>query len=189
METKGSKFYILLFSIVLPLIYLLPVITSPLSSDDLHNFELRVSAKENKNQSIPELANGAICYYRECGRYTPFAEYSKEFAFKYFPGLLAYKLYLYFLNLLAVAAFAFLLYSIGQRKLIPFFMVMYGTVVQFRLQFHDPFTSLHGMYLWLAVFMFLSAAFYGLFMQKRNYFLLLLSLLFSGLSFLTSEVG
>ena len=189
MDSRSYRFYILLLSILLPLVYLLPVITSPLSSDDLHNFELRVSSKGNSNQNIFDLANGAITYYRDCGRYTPFAEYSKEFAFKVFKTILAYKIYLYFLNLLALAAFALLLYSAGQKRLIPFFLAMYGTVVQFRIQFHDPFTSLHGMYLWLGVCIFLSTALLIMYMQEQNYFLFALSLIFFGLSLLTSEVG
>ncbi len=189
MFIERSKLYLALLILSLPLIYLCPVINSPLSSDDLHNFHLRVNSKDYYAQNILTLGHGLIDWAKSTGRYSPFSSYLIEIVFKYFQTISRYKAFLFSLNLCALASFVLLLFTIGRKSLIPFFIVVYGSLVQFRMQFHDPFTSLHGMYPSLAICIFLCTSLYIQFLKRENLFVLMTSLLFFISAYLISEVG
>ena len=61
-------------------------------------------------------------------------------------------------NILAVIAFLFYLSSLKIKLNYGIWLVCFGAVTQFRISYHDAFTSLNGMYQLLAIFIFTASA-------------------------------
>ena len=189
MKAVIIKHKIILLSFLIPFIYLLPVLNSPLSSDDISNFNLRVSQEDYYAKSIFEIAESDITLFKNAGRFTPLSFYLEEAVFKYFQTINQYKTFLYCINLFSIFTFALLLYLLELKRIIPLFFICYGGQVQFRLQYHDSFTGFNGMYIILSICIFLSTSFYILYLKESKVYLLFVSLFLAIASILLSETG
>ena len=168
---------------------LLPILRSGLYSDDLHNFQRRNSLPHLSTGEIVHQANLNIGGWKGSGRFTPVALYLEEFVFSTFEDVAGYKLYMVAANLLAVMAFAFLLYSLGQTGIIPLVIFFYLGEIQFRIQTHDAFTSFHGMYQWICICLFTTGAFYALYLRSGGALYYVLALILASITILVSEEG
>lgn len=169
-------------------ICLLPILKSGLYSDDLPNFQLK-TIRADHNENAIELALPGIEEWKAKGRYTPISFILMEFAFKYFHSVFAYKTYIYLLNLLAVAVFLVYLSAIKFNVNKGIWLVCFGSVMQFRVEYHDAYTTFNGMYQMLFIFVFGSLIFYSYYLANRKHFFLGVSAIFFIISILISEVG
>ncbi len=179
--------FILTFSIAI--ICLLPILKSGLYSDDLEGFQARHGSAYFTHKSVAELSSTSIVAWIHYGRFSPLALTQLEAVFRVFPSVGCYKIYVFIANVLALISFVALLWVIGYRALIPLFLLFYSAGVQFRIQYHDGYTSFAGMYQLLAFCMFASATTYVLYQRNRKWFCLAISLILFASALLTSELA
>jgi len=185
MVNKNTRLSILLgFAFVV--ICFLPIIKSGLYSDDLANFQLSVN---DDHVSVLQRAIPSINSTKATGRYTPLSFIWMAFVFKYFITILNYKILVFTMNLLAVIVFITYLSALKLKINQGIWLLCFGSVVQFRIWYHDAYTSFNGMYQLLAIFVFVTLIFYGHYLIKRKAWLLTVSTFFFICSVLTSEVG
>lgn len=187
---KNNSYRSLILVSVLVFICLLPILRSGLYSDDLPNFETRSSFKHIPAFDFVGRSQTAIKAWKQCGRYNPVALYQQNFVFDQFKSVFAYKCYILFCNVLAIASFGFLLYALGLSvQFITLSLFFYLAEIQFRIQYHDAFTSLQGLYPLFTAAFFLSIAFISLYLNSGRKYFYIISLLFAATALLLSEVG
>jgi hypothetical protein len=160
-----------------------------LHSDDLQNFQSRSCDPPLGDKGIVATALPSIRGWMSIGRITPLAFVWMEFAFQYFKTIAGYKIFVVTVNMLAVLMFLLLIRSLRIPVNPAVWMVFFAGVMQFRLQFHDAFSSLNAQYPFLAVLIFSSLIFYTLYIKRRNGFYLALSILLYISGIFLSEVG
>ena len=181
-----SKIISTLLGFTLVVICFLPILKSGLYSDDLHNFQLRAC---NQSQSFLQLAQSEIVYWKAAGRYTPLSFYWMEFVYKYFTSIASYKFLIFCINILAVGVFLIYLSKLKLHFNHGIWLVCFSAVIQFRITYHDAYTSLNGMYQLLAILVFSSLIFYTTYLTHRKLWMLAMSVLFFISGILFSEVG
>jgi hypothetical protein len=160
-----------------------------LYSDDLHNFQVRASDPQEQQKSILQLASPEISQWKNTGRYTPLSFLWMELVFKHFTTVASYKLLVLFLNMLAVGIFLVYLSQLCPGMHYTSWLIGFGGVIQYRITYHDAYTSLNGMYQLLAMIVFATLIAYHYYMLHGKPLFLLLSVLCFLSGILISEVG
>jgi hypothetical protein len=184
-----QKLLSILLGLALVIICLSPILKSGLYSDDLFNFQHKTLYNTAHPSNIYELAVPNINYWKSIGRYTPVSFVLMEFVYKYFISVESYKLFVWVMNILAVIAFLFYLSSLKIKLNYGIWLVCFGAVTQFRISYHDSFTSLNGMYQLLAIFIFTASALYAYSIYSGKYWMLIFPALLFTLGILESEIG
>ena len=179
----------ILLGLALVIICLSPILKSGLYSDDLFNFQHKTLYIAAHPSNVYDLAVPNINYWKSIGRYTLVSFMLMEFVYKYFTSVESYKLFVWLMNILAVIAFLFYLSSLKIKINYGIWLVCFGAVTQFRISYHDAFTSLNGMYQLLAVFIFTASALYAYSIYSGKYWMLIFSALLFTLGILESEIG
>ena len=108
--------------------------------------------------SIGSYTQAQLDYWLSTGRFYPLAFYSYAL-FALLPNLFAYRLYLFILNLLVIAAFSGVVYKISKRTA-PVILAISLTPIFFQFRFyHDANISFHGLLQFVALFLFLAMIF------------------------------
>lgn len=184
-----QKFLSILLGLTFIIIFFLPILKSGLYSDDLFNFEHKTIYTATHNLSVYQLAVPNINYWKTIGRYTPISFFWMEFVYKYFTAVESYKLLVFVMNILAVIIFLIYLLSLKFKINYGIWIVCLGAVVQFRISYHDAYTSLNGMYQLVAIFIFGALIFYSYYILYEKLWLLILSVLIFLTGILVSEIG
>ncbi len=188
MDTNKQKKFFTILGFCLIMVCLFPVLKSGLYSDDLHNFQLKNNPTV-RQQSIIDLSRPLIDFWKSSGRYTPISAILTELVFRCFNTLETYKLFVFIMNLLAIAVFLLYLSSLNLGINTPIWLLCFGAVIQLRVTFHDAFSSINGMYQVLSVLLFLSLLFYCMFLKRQKNKFLILSVFLFATALLLSEVG
>ncbi len=184
-----SKLFSTTMGFILVVICFLPILKSGLYSDDLHNFQLRAASPKLQEESVYALAEPEIALWKNYGRYTPLSFYWMEFVYKYFTTIADYKCFVFLINILAVIIFLVYLSQLKLNINYSIWLVCFAAVVQYRITYHDAYTSLNGIYQLLAITVFAALIFYHYYLLKGALWLLLLSVLLFICSIFISEIG
>lgn len=179
---------LLLLSFVLFLLALVPVLFTGLYSDDAMNFFLRDVAG-GQQRSVWALSLPFIKYWMGLGRFTPLNLVWLEFAFKYFTTVTGYKLFVYVMNVLAAGMFMLYLRQLNTGIKSALWLFFFCALIQFRIQYHDAFTSLNGLYQALAILIFLTAWLYARYAKTGNIYWLVPALVIAAVTILFGEIG
>lgn len=179
----------LLGGFIYAVICLLPVLKSGLYADDLPNFQHRAAQVQTDLQETFQRTENAIAYWKTNGRFTPLSFLWIELSFYFFTTISSYKIYVFIMNIIAVIVFMVYLrvYKININYGI--WLICLGSVIQYRIGFHDAYTSYNGMFQLLTVFVFASLIFHGLYFTKQKTWFLFASAFCFILSLFISEVG
>ena len=183
-----QKLVSIILGLILVTICFLPILKSGLYSDDLQNFQLKASLS-NHSVSVYDLASKNIEKWKGFGRYTPISLLWMECIFNYFTSIESYKFFVFIINILAVLAFLFYLHSLKLKMNYSLWLICFASVIQYRITYHDAYTSLNGMYQVLAICIFAGLTSYCYYILNGKWWVLLLALLFFISSILISEIG
>ena len=163
-----SKMFSTVLGFTFVVICFLPILKSGLYSDDLPNFQLRASVSPENRQTVSQIAQQEINYWKSTGRYTPLSFYWMEFVYKVFITVASYKFLIFMINILAVIIFLIYLSLLKLNINYSIWLVCFGAVIQYRITYHDAYTSLNGMYQLLAIIVFASLIFYNYYCLIRG---------------------
>jgi hypothetical protein len=181
-----SKIFTIALGFTLVVICFLPILKSGLYSDDLPNFQLRAS---DQSQTVFQIALSEINYWKTTGRYTPLSFYWMEFVYKYFTTVASYKFLVFIINILAVIIFLIYLSKLKLNINYSIWLICFGAVIQYRITYHDAYTSLNSMYQLLSIIVFGTLIFYNYYLIQRKIWLLILSVICFISGILFSEIG
>lgn len=167
----------------------LPVVKSGLYADDLPNFQHRAARVQTDLQETLQRTNIVIEHWKTNGRYTPISFIWMELSFYLFTTISSYKIFVFFMNILAVIVFVVYLRVLKMNINYSIWLICLGSVIQYRVGFHDAYTSYNGMYQLLTVFVFATLIFQGLYFTKQNIWFLLVAAFCFIISLFISEVG
>lgn len=161
-----------------------------LFSDDIQNFMLKNSlVTAHPQSSFIQVASEESSSWMKQGRFTPLSFLWQDGIFMNVPSVAAYRWFVLLMNFAGIAAFLFFLHTLNVNINSAVWVACLCAVMQFRIQYHDAYTSLNGMYQLLAVLVFLSVGFFVLFIKSRQWYFMFFSLLLYALAHLQSEVG
>lgn len=180
-------FVILAFALILTCF--IPILRTSLYSDDIHDFQLLKAYSADRAPGAWQKSAEAVERSMGVGRFAPFSLALQETLFTYCTTVQAYKWFVLLANLFAVGAFLFFLSALNTGINIAVWAVFYGSVIQFRVLYHDAYTSIHAMYPLLTVYIFLCLGFYSRFIQTGRKRFWAVALLFYAMAHLASEVG
>ncbi len=190
MKTISKNSYLPIWiGFIYVVICFLPILKSGLYSDDLPNFQFKTYQPKVKNENAIQLALPAIETWKSAGRFTPVSFFWMEFVFKNVSTIKNYKLMIFILNIMTVIIFLIYLRALRVKINYGIWLICFGSVIQYRIEFHDAYTSLNGMYQVLAIFIFASLILHCYYLIKRKMWLLILSAICFVISMLISEVG
>jgi hypothetical protein len=185
---RGKSLLLFLLGLSLLIICFSSILRGGLHSDDLHNFQTR-SCKEVPEKGIIEAALPDIRGWMSIGRVTPLGFIWMETSFRYFKTIPGFKMLIVTANIIAALTFLLLLSSLNIPVNAAVWAVFFCSVIQFRLQFHDAFSSLNAMYQLLGMLIFSSIIFYSKYLKGGHWFYLVLSVILYTAALLVSEVG
>lgn len=171
------------------LICLLPILRTGYLSDDVMNYQFRDSNIGNQSKSTIELCIPYVKEWMLSGRFTPVVFWWNEFTFRYFTPLVVYKAFMVLMNLLAIGVFMWYLRVAGFKINRAIWLVFLCSLIQFRLQYHDAYTSLNGMYQLIALLVFGGLGLCHLYVTKRKLLYLMGSLACYATVLLVTELG
>ncbi len=178
-----------LLAVALLLICLLPILRTGYLSDDVMNYQFRDSNTAAQSKSTIELCIPYVKEWMLSGRFTPVVFWWNEFTFRYFTPLVVYKAFMVFMNLLAIGVFIWYLRSAGFKINRAIWLIFLCSLIQFRLQYHDAYTSLNGMYQLIALLVFGGLGLCHLYVTKRKLLYLIGSLVCYTTVLLVTELG
>ena len=186
-----SFFYIKVYGLIITftvlLLSLLNTFKVPYAGDDRMN-NLTRGALIFNNRSIYDHTKQLAEMWMQGGRFFPLGFYSYGL-FNALPDLLSYRLFLLFVNLTAVALFAYLIYEITYKWTVTFFSIMMTAIFfQFR-DYHDAILGFHGLLQIVSIFVFLALIFQIKSIKKRKNIYGIISGIFFFLSLLVYEVS
>lgn len=185
-----KKILATLLSIVLLFLCFFLTLQEFLFTDDIQNFFLRNSlVTASPGASTWQVVKGVNTHWMAQGRFTPLSFLWQESVFMKLPTVMAYRWFVLLMNFAGIGAFLYFLYNLGIKYSKVLWMVCFCAVLQFRIQYHDVYTSLHGMYQLLAVLLFTSLSSYVLWVKTGRWYYLLFSLLLYAAAHLHTEVG
>lgn len=178
-----------MLSVILLLLGLTPILFSGLYSDDAMNFLMRQGVAAQQEQSAFTLALPDIKLWMSYGRFTPLNLIWLAFVFKHFTTVAGYKAMVFVMNVLAVGVFLLYLKQLNTGIKNAIWLVFFCALIQFRIQYHDPFTSLNAMYQLLAILLFFTGYVYARYITSGNWPWLVACYLGIGITLLFSEFG
>ncbi|MDP1728149.1 MAG: hypothetical protein Q8M15_15285 [Bacteroidota bacterium] len=167
----------------------LPVIKSGLYADDLPNFQHRAAHVNSDLRNVVHKAGAATEHWKTNGRYTPVSFLWMGWVFHVFTTITSYKIFVYLMNMLAVLAFVMYLRVLKINMSYSIWLICFGSVIQFRVGYHDAYTSYNGMYQLLAVFAFATLIFHCLYFARQKTWFLIASAFCFLMGIFISEVG
>jgi hypothetical protein len=184
---QGKSLHLVALGLIL--ICLSPIFRGGLYSDDLQNFQTRNVCRDKGSLDWIKLSSDDIKSWQLAGRFTPVSHLLLNAVFASFGNVITYKAFVFLMNILAVFAFLLYLKTLKSGLNLALWMVFFCSVIQFRISYHDAFTSFNGQYQLLAVAIFLSLAFYSYFLQTPKIFTLIASIVCFVVALLISEVS
>ncbi|MCW3127489.1 MAG: hypothetical protein JWO03_3147 [Bacteroidetes bacterium] len=179
----------LIFGWILVILALSPILWSGLYSDDLTNFLVQKSDRDQSLGHVWHYIQINLTHGQLTGRFTPGTYFFMCFYYWLSASVLGYKILLFSLSLFAVFCFTRLLISLGFRSWVPVALLLYCGMVQFYINFHDPFTSLHGMYPTIFILIIGSVLCFNDFLTSRRLAPLIASIFLTMLCLFYSESG
>jgi hypothetical protein len=179
-----------LLSVVLLFLFFSNTLSEFLFSDDIQNFHLRNSlAVAYPDTSFVKVAMDGNASWMTQGRFTPLSFLWQEIIFMKIPSVMAYRWFVLLMNFAGIAAFMLFMHKLPIKISPVVWIVCLCAVMQFRIQYHDAYTSLHGMYQFLTVLIFMSLTSYVLYIRKERWYYLLFSCMLYIAALLQGEVG
>lgn len=167
--------------LIIPLLALLfgialfPIIKSGLYSDDIFFFQGTRGLMKAENIQLSDIIFSDVKIWLNSGRFSPLFYTQIRWWSSAIHEVLVYKIILYFLNLLAFFSFSFYLYTVGLSKKIIFLSLLsLLSLLQFRVSYHDAFTTFHGLYPTVVILNFTAlSTFHYYFKTQKNIFLII----------------
>lgn len=150
------------------LICLSPILIAGLYSDDLPNYiQMSLGSTPDYKALFSEI-NSSIIHWKKFGRYNPFAFLFLRSFFFFYTSINAIKCCILVLNLMAVSSFILLLKNVNNRFPLFVFPFIYVSMIQFRVNFFDAYSSLNGMYPFFCFLLFLSLNLFLYYLKNRK---------------------
>src|SRR5690606_27634977 len=176
--SKENKFWLILASVYLSL-SLLPILQTGYYTDDVLLYQSTKGNLKYNNINVWELTVSDTKNWMNNGRFAPLFYLQERFMFAYLDHLLLYKGAIWILNICSVLSFCLLLYSLGVKlHFIVLFILLYPAFIQFRVTYHDAFTSFNGQFQIIVILNSLSLFFFNEYLKKGHIINNALSILF-----------
>jgi len=177
-------------SLLLILLFFSVTLKEFLFSDDLQNYQLFNSMLTGKPSA--SLWNAFMFdneLWMQQGRFTPLSFLWQDGVFMYIPTVKLYRLFVLVMNLLSITVVVVFIKKLPVKINFALWIICLCAVMQFRIQYHDAYTSLHGMYQLLTILIFGSLISYIKFNQTNRWGYWVLAVCMYTITLLVSEVG
>lgn len=190
-EKVLNKIIYFLLSTLLLFLFFSPTLQEFLFSDDIFNFFHRNSlVKANPDVSLIDVSlNSNNTWMHIHGRFSPLAFFTMDSVFLNTPSVTTYRWVILFTNFATIPLVLWYLRLLGAKINLVIWCVCLCAVMQFRVQYHDSYTSFNGMYQILTIFIFTSLAFYVLYIKHGKWYYIIPSLFFYATALLQTEAG
>ncbi len=190
LSTRKSLFVTAVLLSVYYILFFYPIMESGYYSDDIFLSQSTKGRMLAENATVCDLAKEDTKQWMLNGRFAPLSYLSSNVMFGWVDNIAVYKALLTFLNLAAVAAFAVFLYLLRKDKpLVLLTLILLPALMQFRVMFHDAYTTFCGLYPHAAIFNFGALSLYVLYARQQRVGYLIGSILLLAIAFCFVEMA
>jgi hypothetical protein len=189
MPTFKRTYVITLLLIVYYLVSFYPIINSGFYSDDIFFVQGTKGNTLYDNISLLELVERDTKEWIKNARFAPLFYLVLRSLFYFFNDAFSYKIALIVLNMLVAFSFAAFLYLLQKnKKIVLLTLLLLPAFFQYRVMYHDAYTTFNGLYQGIAILNFAALSFYILYLKRSKIYFLAASLFFLVAGFCYSEM-
>lgn len=176
-------------SVILLFLFFSNTLQEFLFSDDLVFYLIKNSYQDKSFATVLRVIFSENEWWMQNGRFYPLYPTLSNVVLFNASTVMSYRWYILLINFAGIASFLLFLRTIG-AKINPFVWVLcICCLMQFRVQYHDVYTTIQGTYQFLSILVFSSLTFYVTYVQKKRWHYLAISLLFYTSALLLMEIG
>lgn len=166
-----------------------PLINSGFYSDDIFFVQGTKGNTLYDNISLLNLVKQDTELWIKSARFAPLFYLVLRSLFYFFNDAFSYKIALIVLNMLAVFSFATFIYLLQKnRKIVLLTLLLLPAFFQYRVMYHDAYTTFNGLYQGIAILNFSALSFFILYLKRSKIYFLVAALLFLLAGFCYSEM-
>ncbi len=166
-----------------------PLINSGFYSDDIFFVQGTIGNTLYDNISLLELVKRDTEEWMKSARFAPLFYLVLRSLFYFFSDALSYKIALIILNMAAAFSFAAFLYLLQKnKKIVLLTLLLLPAFFQYRVMYHDAYTTFNGLYQGIAILNFSALSFFILYLKRSKIYFLAASLFFLIAGFCYSEM-